>query len=547
MAFRRVFVKNIMKFSPILGLISCASNASKYDTYQVNTNGSIIHVSDISYNVNEGLITPQNVELSLTISKLEKQNLDIFGSKHLFNPGDYVEAKNKILVLPIHFTDSKFTTANERNELKADIATAFNGPEEATGFASVKSYFSKSSDGLIDLDITICDFALTSYKSSDINTLDKTIALMNSALQNATVRGNKVNLDDFDGNKDGILDAVWMIYDTFDYKKQKTDNTNLSYYTYPTYNSPFSNPYNVGAFSWASYDLLNDGLENGITLDAHTFIHETGHLFGLNDYYDYLAKSSPMSAFTMMDKNICDFDAYSKMILGWKKPYIVKESCTISSSILKSGHPLVVLSNDNTIYQKDGITYFNPFSEYILVEYFDVEEFSLNHHDLTYGYSPIGLAENSITHSGYKIYHVNSSLGVVEKGNKRLNILNEPETSSKVVRFTSNTSNESSSYSASAILDSAGVASYPNDVDFMNEVTFIAQESELPNNYNSLYIKEDEESGGRYLMQISDKYLFRSGDSFTHQKYNNYFKSAYNEESLTFDNGRSFSSSIIFD
>ena len=56
--------------------------------------------------------------------------------------------------------------------------------------------------------------------------------------------------------------------------------------------------------------------EEGLKLDLHTFLHETGHLLGLYNYYaSDDSYCHPAGCSTMMNQNICDLDSYSKMIL----------------------------------------------------------------------------------------------------------------------------------------------------------------------------------------------------------------------------------------
>jgi len=61
-------------------------------------------------------------------------------------------------------------------------------------------------------------------------------------------------------------------------------------------------------------------------IDAHMLVHETGHMLGLEDYYSYSGLENPCGGVDMMDLNVGDHDAYSKMVLGWVNPYVVDGS-----------------------------------------------------------------------------------------------------------------------------------------------------------------------------------------------------------------------------
>ena len=67
-------------------------------------------------------------------------------------------------------------------------------------------------------------------------------------------------------------------------------------------------------------------------VDTHTYIHETGHLLGLSDYYsqDATQKFKPMGGMDMMDYNLGDENTFSKMLLNWTRPYVITGETTIT-------------------------------------------------------------------------------------------------------------------------------------------------------------------------------------------------------------------------
>ncbi|MFA6662467.1 MAG: hypothetical protein WCS56_05495, partial [Bacilli bacterium] len=65
-------------------------------------------------------------------------------------------------------------------------------------------------------------------------------------------------------------------------------------------------------------------------VDAHTFIHETGHLLGAEDYYNYRGTSQPLGGLDMMDYNIGDHNLWTKMEYGWVDPIVVTGNAKVT-------------------------------------------------------------------------------------------------------------------------------------------------------------------------------------------------------------------------
>ena len=84
--------------------------------------------------------------------------------------------------------------------------------------------------------------------------------------------------------------------------------------------------------AWSSLDMTHP---SGGRVDAHTYIHETGHLLGLEDYYDtsstsLISKISHLGRMDIMDSSLGDHNAFSKMLLGWERPFVPTSSCEIT-------------------------------------------------------------------------------------------------------------------------------------------------------------------------------------------------------------------------
>lgn len=341
--------------------------------------------------------------------------------------------EQKILVLPVCFEDYTLEKlALDETEVVANIEKAMFAQSEETGWESVSSYYSKSSYGKLNItgvvgDVFVLDKTLKEVAyltSTKIDSYDPTYYVVESALDHfkSTYTGD---IKSFDNDKDGYIDAVWLIYlnpyysDSFSSYYLKTDSSFASAtyqdkassllwaYTYWNYQSKadLSSPTSF-SYSWASYQFLFDGgyEKEGVDLvDAHTFIHETGHLFGLDDYYNYdygvEDRTSPTGAIDMMDNNVGDHNAYSKYLLNWIAPKLIKESGTFHlDSFTETGDSLLLPLNIGTYND-------SPFDRYLLFEYYTPT--GLNALDSRNAYDNGILMPNE---SGMRIYYVDARL-----------------------------------------------------------------------------------------------------------------------------------------
>lgn len=129
--------------------------------------------------------------------------------------------------------------------------------------------------------------------------------------------------------------------------------------------------------------------------ETYTFIHEFGHVLGLQDYYANGEQINTLGYFDMEADNKGDWNSYTKYLLGWIEPTIVdgkEDEVKITiQSYSTHGDAIVIHALD---YDAKG----TPFDEYIIIDLFA--------HDGLYAKdaSAFGL-ENAV---GVRVYHVNS-------------------------------------------------------------------------------------------------------------------------------------------
>lgn len=324
--------------------------------------------------------------------------------------------KQRVLVLPISIKDYE-DNATDTN-LKR-IKNVFTGKND---FINVHDFYYKSSYKKLDIEFVVPDqwfeCNMNPYEiQEDMDSSYGVIPLIDKGLDwYFGEYQNKYNRKDFDLDSDGFIDGIFAVYDspnytnTTDYtKKYKVDYPEnfwaLSASSLKHLKGDVDNPVSK-AYCWASYDFMDEyGIEG--TTDSHTFIHEMGHMLGLNDYYanrtSKYVTSCPIGVIDMMDNNIGDHDPFSKYSLGWTEPTVITESTTVElESFTEKGDFVLIGPKD---YNK------TPFDEYFTIEL--VTPTGLNKKDYVNGYTDIP----GYSKPGIRVLHVDSRARDAINGN----------------------------------------------------------------------------------------------------------------------------------
>ena len=430
----------------------------------------------------------------------------------------------KLLIIPVWFTDSKnFISESKRENVRNDIEKAYFGNASEVGWQSVKSFYEEESLGALTLTGTVsawyeCGKSYSNYSkdpASSESGAPKTSALVETATTWYFENHSSENRRDYDCDGDGYLDGVMLIYAAPDYDTlNKSTYTNLWAYCFWIQDYTVQSPLNPGvnAFFWASYDFMygqevasartgttyHAGDTSHCSIDAHTFIHEMGHMFGLEDYYDYSELSyQPAGAFSMQDHNVGMHDPFSSFALGWGKAYIPTESTTIDLKPFATDGEMIVLSPQWNVYN-------SPFDEYLVLEYYT--DLGLNEFDTTNKYmKQYGKNYPTGTHDyGIRLWHVDARLVYTMTGEFSANkVTTNPKISSgRVALMMSNTYYDGDEYSeAYCSVLGTGYANY-------NVLQMIR------NSTTATYKPKD---------MFSSSSLFKAGDSFTMSKYSKQF------------------------
>jgi M6 family metalloprotease-like protein len=342
--------------------------------------------------------------------------LDGAALSHVGNP--------KVLVVPVMFTDFPCGGPINCETITNQIEKAFFGETEETGFESVRSYYYKSSYGQLTIDGTVTPIYEVGQTTSDWAREKRTGRQYDSFYHPAWGLTEDViawykeltssSLTEYDGNEDGYIDAVYLLYLSPAYPRFYPttqiypDDVEEFFWAYVYWNYN-----NLGleneespiplTFSFLGYDFMYEGY-GADQIDAVTFIHETGHILGLTDYYSYdegFNAWGPSGRLDMMDNNVLDHNAYSKFLLEWIDPYVIdntKQETTITIEPFESsGDAIIVKNNFND----------SPYDNYLILEYYTPTGLNENHSAKPYG----GNNLQGFTESGVKIYHVDSRIG----------------------------------------------------------------------------------------------------------------------------------------
>lgn len=304
------------------------------------------------------------------------------------------EGDINVLVVPVQFAGD---TISAKDLEKLNIA--FNGSETQTGWESVKTFYSKSSYGKLNLTFDIQDVFKAPNNARYYENYSKTVG---SGSNRYTEYGDTLiltqvlaylepilDLTKYDSNDDGVIDAVYLIYSApVDYESD--DGLFWAFTTWYFGENQYDG-LDAYYYLFAGFDFMDEDYgTNGMKVNAETYIHETGHLLGLDDYYDYDYSQGcnfGLGGADMMDFNHGDHGAFSKIMLGWTDATIVNSSVTLTiGNLVSTGDCILIPLNFDNSY----------FSEYLLIDLYSSS--SLNQ------YASEALYDGASY--GVRIYHV---------------------------------------------------------------------------------------------------------------------------------------------
>ena len=441
----------------------------------------------------------------------------------------------KVIIIPIWFSDSSnYINSSKKETIRQDIEKAYLGSKDDTGWHSVKTFYEEESGGKMHLNGVVSEWRSVNYTTSQLGQ-DSYGEIVDELVRTSTdwffENNSTYSRSEFDTDNNGYLDGVLLIYGAPDYSALNKDSwSNLWAYCYWLQEENETSQPIPNVYFWASYDFMyssgstasnktgkssaGSGDTSHCKIDAHTFIHEMGHVLGLDDYYDYGNNQySPAGGFSMQDCNVGGHDAFSVMAFGWADPYIVTEDVEVTIGAFTETKDVVMIPANTS-----GTN--SPFDEYILLELFTPT--GVNQLDCTYTYASYLKGPNK---TGIRMWHVDARLAY--------------STSTKVVDGYDEPVYKATQLTTNPLDDRATYGVYQAFSNSYDDKTYGSVLGSSYYNYNILQLIRNDET-----MSHKTTYTLESSDLFTSDTYQLADYSKQFVKGTKFNNGNSLDYTI---
>lgn len=347
----------------------------------------------------------------------------------------------KALVVPVDFTDYTYERfGNTEDEVREKVRKIMFGTQEemladytaeeiANGIKpwhSLSSYYESTSFGKCHISGTVAPFFHTG-RASTYYDKTKTAESKNIVIQIQDYYRDPdhgINLADYDANHDGYVDSIIMLYTapitttgelwwafcwsvSGAYGKYTPDGTleGANRFFWASFNF-FYEYYNEPAHK-IDYHSAADIKAGTVHADAHTMIHEYGHVLSLPDYYvtDYATNDySALGGADMMDNNVGDHNAYSKILYGWINPRRIDGTEGSITLTMNS----TTTTGDTIIIPAPGEWNNTYLDQYVMIEFLTPEGVGVLDGETPY----LTIYPRYYSKAGIRITHVDSRMGV---------------------------------------------------------------------------------------------------------------------------------------
>ena len=390
----------------------------------------------------------------------------------------------KVLVIPIVWQDDK-KPANKKNLelLKKRLGKAamlgekikdYSDDNEKNGF-SVSSYFETASYGKLKLESYITDWYTAPYNFDEMESRQISRQFIDEVLDWLYKKYPKVDFSVFDPDGNGYFDHIMFI--------NYGDMSSRGYYSRigfggaTDYRSTSGREFAGTSQKPGINRVLNTNASHFSKDNANVLIHEFSHGLGLIDYYDVTGSGiNAVGGYDMQSDNVGDWNAYSKYAVGWIEPKVVTGLKKGESKEIEIG--AFSDTGDAIVIPIAGDKLKPPFSEYMMVDLYTST--GLNKYDsVNYGINNF---------EGVRIYHVDAKM-------ERIDFRNP----------------------AYPYMETTPIGSIHNANDYKHDGRFNIEliQAGADNTFTDL---------NNLRTGIAQEDFFQAGDTFTLDKYSEFFK-----------------------
>ncbi|MFA7385235.1 MAG: hypothetical protein WCZ24_03500 [Bacilli bacterium] len=475
---------------------------NKTGEYEINVKYKDKYTANFKIDVGNGAFVPD--ELTYLSQDVQTNYAPALGNQ-------------KMLVIPIKLesgslinsSTAQWTTTKLQNIDNYYFGTVPNS-------ISLKDYYSTASFGKLNITGMVSDVyeetspSLTMSEIDGDTTYQKLFTLISRAVEWVEAHYPLQDWKEYDTNGDGCLDSVHLItnFNATKWNSPLWPHMYETGNTSGTHENPVANVYSISAINHVG--------------SAITAIHEQGHIFGLQDYYDYSDDGTSARDYVgqadMQSHNVFDWNSFSKLSVGWTKPLVVDgtlDSVTVSLRPASS-------SGDCLLVPTPGTWNGSAFDEYILIELFT--KVGNNIRDW--------LTWNNLKTGGIRLYHVDARIYGYDFGGGEYNagenggIVDNVKTSS----YNHHVVGANNSYDPSAYMSVPGFENF--------KLLTLIQRGGV-NTFGSASKTQ------RHALTYDD--LFITGSSFTFEAYKQFFLKQSSPVATSMDDGTIFPYTIHFD
>lgn len=212
---------------------------------------------------------------------------------------------------------------------------------------SVANFFYEQSYGKLNLSGKVFDWYTAKHERS-YYTFDKKAELVMEVAEHFRAQG--VDFSQFDGNNDGIIDAI-----TYHFAGESTSYRDSDWYPglYFTSSEPYGT---IGSTKFTSFIQINECATSAPTKNIYAVCHELVHALGMYDLYSEV-DSTVTPVHDIMCGVVEEINPYTKLLLGWIDNVKIITSNTNdirlnASSINKAGDIAIVTNKFNGFFDE---------------------------------------------------------------------------------------------------------------------------------------------------------------------------------------------------